>query len=131
MGEGQIHQETTMQYMLLIYQNEKVWTDMPEAERNAQFGAYMKFTADVKASGHLRAGDALQPIHTATTVRVRNGKTQTTDGPFAETREQLGGYYLIEAKDLDEAVKIAARIPDAAIGSGSIEVRPVMNYDKP
>ena len=120
-----------MQYMLLIYQNEKAWDAMPKAERNAQFGAYMKFTEEVKASGHLRAGDALQPIRTATTVRVRNGKTQTTDGPFAETREQLGGYYLIEAKDLDEAVKIAARIPDAAIGNGSVEVRPVMNFDMP
>ena len=119
-----------MQYMLLIYQNEKAWNSMTEAERNTQFGAYMKFTADVKASGHYKAGDALQPISTATTVRVRSGKTQTTDGPFAETREQLGGYYLIEAKDLDEATKIAARIPDAAIGNGSIEIRPVMNFDK-
>ena len=119
-----------MQYMLLIYQNEKAWAAMNEAERNKQFGAYMQFTEEVKKSGHLRAGDALQPISTATTVRVRNGKTQTTDGPFAETREQLGGYYLIEAKDLDEATKIAARIPDVAIGDGSIEIRPVMNFDK-
>ena len=119
-----------MQYMLLIYQNEKAWEAMTEAERGQQFGAYMKFTEDVKQSGHLRAGDALQPISTATTVRVRGGKTQTTDGPFAETREQLGGYYLIEAKDLDEATKIAARIPDAAIGNGSIEIRPVMVFDK-
>jgi len=119
-----------MQYMLLIYQNEKAWDAMTEAERKQQFGAYMKFTEDVKQSGHLRAGDALQPISKATTVRVRGGKTQTTDGPFAETREQLGGYYLIEAKDLDEATKIAARIPDAAIGNGSIEIRPVMVFDK-
>jgi len=119
-----------MQYMLLIYQNEKAWESMTETERHTQFGAYMKFSEDIRASGHFKAGDALQPIRTATTVRVRNGKTQTTDGPFAETREQLGGYYLIEAKDLDEATKIAARIPDAAIGNGSIEIRPVMNFDK-
>jgi len=115
-----------MQYMLLIYDNEKVWTDMPEAESKQMFGEYMKFTQDIKASGQWIAGDALQPIHTATTVRVRNGKTTTTDGPFAETREQLGGYYLIEAKDLDEATQIAARIPSSRIGS--IEIRPVMSY---
>ncbi|HEU0033181.1 MAG TPA: YciI family protein [Kofleriaceae bacterium] len=117
-----------MQYMLLIYNNEKAWQDMGEAERQKHFNAYMQFTQDIKASGHYKAGDALQPVHTATTVRVREGKTQTTDGPFAETRETLGGYYLIEAKDLDEAAKIAARIPDAAIGSGSVEIRPVMMF---
>lgn len=120
-----------MQYMLLIYNSEKAWETMSEAERGQHFGAYMQFTQDIKASGHYKAGDALQPVQTATTVRVRGGKTQTTDGPFAETREQLGGYYLIEAKDLDEAVKIAARIPDAAIGSGSIEIRPVLMFDQP
>jgi hypothetical protein len=117
-----------MQYMLLIYDQEKLWQDMPEAEQKQMFGEYMKFTEDIKASGHYKAGDALQGIHTATTVRVRDGKTQRTDGPFAETRETLGGYYLIEAKDLDEATKIAARIPSARLGS--IEIRPVMNYDK-
>ena len=115
-----------MQYMLLIYDTEKTWEDMPEAEKNRLFGEYMKFTNDIKASGHFIAGDALQPVRTATSVRVRGGKTQTTDGPFAETREQLGGYYLVNAKDLDEATKIAAKIPSASIGT--IEVRPVMNY---
>jgi hypothetical protein len=118
-----------VQYLLLIYNSEKTWDSMTEAERNQSFGEYMQFSKDVKASGHFRAGDALQPVSTATTVRVRNGKTQTTDGPFAETREQLGGYYLIEAKDLDEAVKIAARIPDARIGDGCVEIRPVMVFD--
>ena len=118
-----------MQYMLLIYNNEKAWEELPESERNAMFGEYMQFTNDIKASGHWRAGDALQPIHTATTVRVRGGKTQTTDGPFAETRETLGGYYIVEAKDLDEATKIAARIPDARIGNGSVEIRPVMVFE--
>ena len=115
-----------MQYMLLIYDDEKKFADMPEAESKKIFGEYMEFTESVRASGHLRAGDALQPTHTATTVRVRDGKTLATDGPFAETREQLGGYYLVEAENLDEAIAIAARIPSARIGS--IEVRPVMQF---
>ena len=115
-----------MQYLLLIYDDEKVWEAMPK-EKAAQLNTdYMKFTEDIKTSGHLRAGDALQPIHTATTVRVRDGKITTTDGPFAETREQLGGYYLIEAKDLDEATQIAARIPSAQLGS--IEIRPIVVF---
>lgn len=116
-----------MQYLLMIYENEKVWADMAEGQRNAMFGEYMKFTNDIKSSGNFKAGDALQPVATATTVRVRDGKTQVTDGPFAETREQLGGYYLIEAKDLDEATKIAARIPSARWGS--IEIRPIMVFN--
>jgi len=116
-----------MQYLLLIYDTEKTWATMSEAERTKIHGEYMTFTSEIKASGHHRAGDALQPTHTATTVRVRGGKAATTDGPFAETREQLGGYYLVEAKDLDEATKIAARIPSAKLGA--IEVRPVMNYN--
>jgi hypothetical protein len=115
-----------MQYLLLIYEPEKTWETMPEAERNQIFTEYMTFTNDIKTSGHLKSGDALQPTHTATTVRVRDGKTSTTDGPFAETREQLGGYYLIEAENLDEATRIAARIPGARYGS--IEVRPVMVF---
>jgi hypothetical protein len=115
-----------MQYLLLIYDAEKTWEDMPEAERGKMFTEYMQFTADIKASGHHLAGEALQPVKTATTIRVRNNKTSVTDGPFAETREQLGGFYLIEAKDLDEATKIAARIPSARIGS--IEIRPLMKF---
>ncbi|MBA2545117.1 MAG: YciI family protein [Deltaproteobacteria bacterium] len=118
-----------MQYLLLIYGNEGAWEDMKDHERDGHFQDYMKFTSDIKASKHFLGGDALQGVKTATTVRVRDGKTQTTDGPFAETREQLGGYYLIEAKDLDEAVKIAARIPDAKIGNGCIEIRPVMSFN--
>ena len=116
-----------MHYLLMIYENEKVWADMPESQRNAMFGEYMTYTQDIKASGHYKAGDALQPVATATTVRVRDGKTQVTDGPFAETREQLGGYYLIEAKDLDEATRLAARIPSARWGS--IEIRPIMVFN--
>lgn len=118
-----------MQYLLLIYGNEAAWEDMKDHERNGHFQSYMKFTKDIKDSKHFLGGDALQSVKTATTVRVRDGKTQTTDGPFAETREQLGGYYLIEAKDLDEAVKIAARIPDASIGTGCIEIRPIMVFN--
>ena len=84
---------------------------MPKADADAIMGEYFAFTDDIKESGHYVAGEALQPVHTATTVRVRNGKVSTTDGPFAETKEQLGGFYLIEAKDLNEAIQVAARIP--------------------
>ena len=114
-----------MQYLLLIYDNENVWNEMSKQESAQAFGEYEQFTADIKKSGHFKSGDALQPVATATTVRIRDGKLQTTDGPFAETKEQLGGYYLIEAKDLDEATKIAAKIPSARYGS--IEIRPVQN----
>jgi len=119
-----------VKYLLLIYQNEKARDCVTADERARIFSDYMQFTNDVRASGHLLAAEALQPIATATSVRVRDGKTQTTDGPFAETREQLGGFYLIEAKDLDEATKIAARIPDARIGNGVVEIRPVMVFDR-
>ncbi|MEO7732710.1 MAG: YciI family protein [Kofleriaceae bacterium] len=115
-----------MQYLLLIYDSEKAMSAMSEADRNQLRTDYTAFTKEIVASGHFVGGDALQPVHTATTVRVRDGKTSTTDGPFAETREQLGGYYMVEAKDLDEANAIAARIPSAK--NGSIEVRPVMSY---
>jgi hypothetical protein len=113
-----------MQYLLLIYDAEKEWAKLSEADQGKMFGEYMEFTRSIKQSGHYIGGEALQPIATATTVRVRNGKTVTTDGPFAETREQLGGYYLIEAKNLDDAIEVAARIPSSRIGS--IEVRPIM-----
>ena len=116
-----------MQYLLLIYDNEKIWNDMPKEESQKLFGEYMQFTADIKKSGHFVAGDALQPISTATTVRIRNGKSQVTDGPFAETKEQLGGYYLIDVPDLDAALDWASKIPN--IARGSVEVRPVMKFD--
>jgi len=112
-----------MQYLLLIYDSEKEWAKMSQADYGKMYEEYMGFTSDIKAKGNHLAGHQLQPIATATTVRVRDGKRLTTDGPFAETREQLGGYYLIEAKNLDEATAIAARIPGAKIGS--IEVRPI------
>jgi hypothetical protein len=113
-----------MRYMLLIYEDEKGWGTMPEAERNQIFGEYMQFTKDLRESGQYQAGAPLQPTSKATSVKVRGGKRLVTDGPFAETREQLGGYYLVDARDLDEAIAIAARIPSARLGT--IEVRPVM-----
>jgi hypothetical protein len=115
-----------MQYMLLIYDNESERNAMSPEDKQSFFGEYGAFTKSIIDSGHFKAGAALQPTTTATTVRVRDGKTLATDGPFAETREALGGYYLIEAADLDEARAIAARIPTASRGSGSIEVRPVV-----
>ena len=122
-----------MQYMLLIYGNEAAMKSATQADRDAMFRSYHDYTQSIIKTGKMKAGDALQPTATATTVRVRDGKTLTTDGPFAETREQLGGYYLVEAKDLDEATKLAARIPGAQVGS--IEVRPVMqlpaDYPRP
>jgi hypothetical protein len=116
-----------MQYLLMIYQNEAESGKMDAAARKNVTAEYGAFTQSIIQSGHFKAGDGLQPTSTATTVRVRDGKTLTTDGPFAETREQLAGYYLVEAKDLDTALAIGARIPGAK--TGSIEVRPVMVYD--
>ena len=115
-----------MQYMILIYDEEKIWGSMKDASRDEMMAAYFAYSKEMKEAGVMRAGDALQPIATATTVRLRQGKTLVTDGPFAETKEQLGGYYLIECKDIDEATKWAAKCPSATIGS--IEVRPVMTY---
>jgi len=119
--------EFQMQYLLLIYRSDAEYGKMTPDDRKKMTAEYGAFTQGIIQSGHFKAGDGLQPVTTATTVRVREGKTLTTDGPFAETREQLGGYYLVEAKDLDTALSIAARIPGAR--TGSIEVRPVMIYD--
>jgi len=111
-----------MQYLLLIYSDEAKF-DPSEGPK------YMAFTEAIKTSGNYIGGNPLQSVKTATSVRVRDGKTAITDGPFAETREQLGGYYLIEAAHLDEATAIAARIPGAKIGT--IEVRPIMSMHAP
>lgn len=113
-----------MRYILLLYGREADWDKRSEQERGQIFHEYMTFTEGIRKSGHYRAGDPLLPTSSATTVRSKNGKPVTTDGPFAETREQLGGYYIVEAKDLDEATAIAARIPAAR--TGSVEVRPIM-----
>ena len=112
-----------MQYLMLIYHAEADWDKIPAPEKGELYKAYVKFTQEIKDSGHYLGGNPLQPVSTATTVRVRNAKPVVTDGPFAETKEQLGGYYLVEAKDLDEALGIAARIP--GVRHGSIEVRPI------
>ena len=113
-----------MKYLLLIYENEGNFANVSEAEQGRLFQEYMDYSRGIKKSGNYVSGEALQPIATATTVRKRNGKILTTDGPFAETKEQLGGFYLVEAKDLDEAIKLASGIP--AVRTGSIEVRPIM-----
>ena len=112
-----------MKYLCLIYYEEPKMATMSEADANAFMGEYFAFTNDIKKSGHYVGGEALKPVNTATTVRMRNGKMSTTDGPFAETKEQLGGYYLIEARDLNDALQVASRIPSAR--SGSVEVRPI------
>jgi hypothetical protein len=118
-----------MQYLLLIYHSETDWNRMTEADRNAMYKEYGEFTEDIVRKGQFKSGNELQPVSTATTVRVRDKKRLVTDGPFAETKEQLGGFYLVEAKDLDEAVAIAARIPSARVGS--VEVRPIIPTKMP
>jgi hypothetical protein len=118
-----------MRYLCIIYDEEKKMAAMPKSESDAFMGEYFAFTEDIKKSGHYIGGEALQPVHTATTVRIRNGKLSTTDGPFAETKEQLGGFYLINAKDLNDAIQVASRIPSARFGS--VEVRPIMEFDQP
>ena len=118
-----------MRYALLIYASEQDWAGQTEEESQAVNQEYMTFTKDIIDRGLMKGGEALQPTSTATSVRVRNGDTLTTDGPFAETKDQLGGFYLVDCKDLDEAIEVAARIPD--VRRGSIEVRPVMEIDMP
>jgi len=113
-----------MQYLLLIYENEKRWTTMDQATQGSEFEEYRAFGKEFAKA--IQGGNALQPTGTATTVRVRDGKRLITDGPFAETKEQLGGYYLVEANNLDEAIATAEKIPAAR--SGSIEVRPIMTF---
>ena len=118
-----------MRYLCLIYDKESDIEKMSKSESEAFMGEYFAFTEGIKKSGHYLGGEALQPIQTATTVRVRNGKVSTTDGPFAETKEQLGGFYMIEARDLNDAIQVASKIPSARLGS--VEVRPIMEFDQP
>jgi len=117
-----------MKYLCLIYESEKDWANVSPADGEAIMNEYFAFTADIQKNGKYIAGEALQPTQTATTVRVRNGKVSTTDGPFAETKEQLGGFYMIEARDLNDAIQVAAKIP--ASRSGSIEVRPLVDFSE-
>jgi hypothetical protein len=112
-----------MKYMLLIYHEERSWDGVSEAERQQIYGEYGNLIGELTSRGQFVSGSELQPVTTATTVRVRDGKQLVTDGPFAETHEQLGGYFLIEAENLDEATSIAARIPSAR--TGTIEIRPL------
>ena len=115
-----------MQYVLLIHDDEKFWAELPEEERNAIYAEYGAFSSALRESGAYVDGHQLQPTSTATTVRIRDGEQVVTDGPFAETKEQLGGYYVIEAESLDEAISWAERIPSARFGT--IEVRPVVVF---
>lgn len=115
-----------MQYLCLIYEAEKLSANKTPEEFGEEIAAYGAFTQALKESGQFIAGDALEPVATATTVRIREGKVLHTDGPFAETKEQLGGYYLLEAENLDDALAWAAKIPAAQ--KGSIEVRPLMQF---
>ena len=118
-----------MKYMLLIYHDEQSWGAISDSERQQIFADYRKLREELLKSGQFVTGSQLQPISTATSVRVRDGKELVTDGPFAETHEQLGGYFLIEAENLDEATSIAARIPSAK--TGTIEVRPLVETAAP
>jgi hypothetical protein len=113
-----------MQYLLMIYSEEKAWIGLSQAEQGAMMAAYVAFGKEF--AGSLRGGNPLQPVAAAKTVTVRDGKSLTTDGPFAETKEQLGGYYLVEAGSMDEATAIASKIPGAQYGS--VEVRPIMTF---
>ena len=116
-----------MQYVLLIHESEAQWDSFTEAEQGEIMAGYGTFSEHLGKTNQIMGGERLQPSHTATTVRVRDGDVALTDGPFCETKEQLGGFFLIEAKDLDEATKIAAKIPTATYGC--VEVRPVWTMD--
>lgn len=116
-----------MRYMLLIYGDESQWGEVAEEDMAAEMGKWVAYGEAITSEGIMRGGDALQPTATATTVRERDGEVQVTDGPFAETREQLGGFYMIECDTLDQAIDAARRIP--SVGSGSVEVRPIQEFD--
>jgi hypothetical protein len=117
-----------MKYALTIYNEESGWDDLSEEEQGAVTQAYGQITQEMQDKGVIVAGEGLYPTATATTVRVRDGERNVTDGPFAETKEQLGGFYVLDVKDLDEAIDWAAKIPGAQ--RGSIEIRPVMVFDE-
>ena len=118
-----------MKYALLIYGDEAGWADLSEEDRRTLYKEYDEFGHDAAARGLILGGEELTRVSSATTVRVRNGETLVTDGPFAETKEQLGGFFLLECKDMDEAIEMAAKVPGAR--SGSIEVRPCVAPEAP
>lgn len=115
-----------MHYALIIYTSEDVMANMSEAERNALVEGYAAFHTEVVEKGIRTGGEPLQTVQTATTVKVREGKTLITDGPFAETKEQLAGIYFLECKDLDHAIELALKMPDAEYGS--VEIRPILKH---
>src|ERR1051325_302369 len=115
-----------MRYLCLIYSDESMWQKAAKSDLDTMMSEYREFGDSIKKSGHYVGGNRLQPTSAATSIRIRNGKISTTDGPFAETKEQLGGFYMIEARDLNEAIQIASRIPSARLGS--IEVRPIVDF---
>ncbi|MBK9242819.1 MAG: YciI family protein [Acidobacteria bacterium] len=118
-----------MRYLCVIYDDEQMMAGMSKEQGEAFMGEYFAFTDGIKKSGHYLGGEALEPVATATSVRIRNGKLSTTDGPFAETKEQLGGYYLINARDLNDAIQVAAKIPSAR--TGTVEIRPIVEFGTP
>ncbi|ABC32256.1 uncharacterized protein conserved in bacteria [Hahella chejuensis KCTC 2396] len=118
-----------MKYLCLVYYDENIINAMTKNEWDSLNGECIAFGDEVRKSGHFVGGNALQPVETATTVRVRNGRVTTTDGPFAETKEQLAGFYMMEARDLNEAIQLAGRIPPARLGS--IEIRPIRELQAP
>jgi len=115
-----------MRYLLMIYVDPATYEGMTEAENEAEMGEYFALSAELREKGMGVASEALHPVTSATTVRVRNGKTLTTDGPFAETKEYLGGIYLVDCDNLDDAIMIAGRIPD--VRRGSVEIRPCVDF---
>ena len=117
-----------MRYLLLIYGNEQAAAAKSADAQAAEMDAWWKYTSDLQGSGHHLGGDALQPVATATTVRLANGRTVVADGPFAETKEQLGGFYMIDVPDLDAAIAWAGKMPNLP-GGGSVEIRPIMEFD--
>ncbi len=116
-----------MKYALFLYDDPSNANEMGTPEMDAEMQQWFAFTEELSNSGKMLGGEALTPVETATTVRVRGGKTVTTDGPFAETKETLGGFYMLEAENLDEAIAWAAKIPSAP--NGSVEIRPIMEFD--
>lgn len=118
-----------MDYLLLLYSNEDGWTSMTPEQQQQGYASYMAYTEALKKAGAYKASQRLRPVSTATTIRVTDGKSQVLDGPYVESKEQLGGFFLIEAPDLDSALAWAARCPGAS--HGTIEVRPIWSMDAP
>jgi hypothetical protein len=124
-------EEEDVRYLLLIYSDLEAYAKLSDEDNKRIMDDYWAYTDEVRKSGELQGGEALQGPETATTVTVKDGDTLTTDGPFAETKEVLGGYFLVDVPDLDRAIELAVKIPDASLGLGKVEVRPIMEFDAP